>query len=1051
LLKQNLINQRIISNWHNCYSFGNGVESNRIRDNYNQTYISNGVKASTTLSENYKQERRKYSLIYSGIYNSTSGVNSLNQFVAAEKITKEINPTYGSIQKLKAGWGGSGDLIALCEDRILKILANKDALFNADGDTNVTATNRVLGTATPYSGEYGISTNPESFASESYRAYFTDKVRGSVMRLSRDGLTAISDAGMKDWFRDNLKLNDKLVGSYDDKKDEYNLSLPSTNDGGGKSVTYKENVRGWVSFKSFVTLNGISCANEYYTFKDGDLFKHNHDVPGNRNTFYGVYTNTTFNVILNEAPGSVKSFYTLNYEGSKSRVVLNVSDGDYYNLTPRPGWYVDNIFTNKEEGSLLEFIEKEGKWFNYIRGKDISYDANSNIILNSDGNSLFDQSSFAIQGLGAVGGVSPPLTIYGCTNPLATNYSAVATIDDGSCIMPQAVAGCTMSTADNYDPTATIDNGNCQWGGCTDPAAINYVGFPGEAQTYVANPGYGIYDDGSCGGYVLGCTDVNAQNYDATATVDDGSCIPHVYGCLGIQDPATGQVLVAATEATNYNPNATMDDGSCIWSYCNIAADANGDAIDPTNIADNVSQWTGYVFTSGYYTANDCISGGCLADPTAPNYGCFPGNTAYPCNDPVLWDDGSCNAPISGCTDATACNYDPTATLDDGSCIYPDGCTDPTASNYDPNATVDDGSCIACVYGCTDANATNYDATATCDDGSCIPFTYGCMDPTAVNYNPSVSSDDGSCEYTGCTDPTADNYDSAATIDDGSCTYNPGCTDPTASNYDPSADIDDGSCTYIYGCTDPSYIEYNASATIDDGSCSTLIVTGCTDPTAFNYDPTANVDDGSCVPVILGCMDPAALNYNFTNTTNPNEGGPIPNTDNGHCFYTCPTYTWTDPDTGVTSPPHIGTLNNPIIISGAGNMTTSVSFYLGHPNVDVCSPDCYPYANPPGLPVYNLWVSNIVNAQGEDILAPGWHPNYAPYIGNDYLTMAAAGGGISWWGIPAGTYTFEFNDVWGCPVFGPHTHTIVNSPGCTDPSASNYCNSCNVDDGSCIP
>ena len=821
LLKQNLINQRIISNWHNCYSFGNGVESNRIRDNYNQTYISNGVKASTTLSENYKQERRKYSLIYSGIYNSTSGVNSLNQFVAAEKITKEINPTYGSIQKLKAGWGGSGDLIALCEDRILKILANKDALFNADGDTNVTATNRVLGTATPYSGEYGISTNPESFASESYRAYFTDKVRGSVMRLSRDGLTAISDAGMKDWFRDNLKLNDKLVGSYDDKKDEYNLSLPSTNDGGGKSVTYKENVRGWVSFKSFVTLNGISCANEYYTFKDGDLFKHNHDVPGNRNTFYGVYTNTTFNVILNEAPGSVKSFYTLNYEGSKSRVVLNVSDEDYYNLTPRPGWYVDNIFTNKEEGSLLEFVEKEGKWFNYIRGKDISYDINSNIILNSDGNSLFDQSSFAIQGLGAVGGVSPPLTIYGCTNPLATNYSAVATIDDGSCIMPQAVAGCTMSTADNYDPTATIDNGECEWEGCTDPAAINYVGFPAEAQTYVANPGFGILDDGSCGGYVLGCTDVNAQNYDATATVDDGSCIPHVYGCLGIQDPATGVVLVAATEATNYNPNATMDDGSCIWSYCNIAADANGDAIDPTNIADNVSQWTGYVFTSGYYTANDCISGGCLADPTAPNYGCFPGNTAYPCNDPVLWDDGSCNAPISGCTDATACNYDATATVDDGSCIYPDGCTDPTAVNYDATALCDDGSCIPCAYGCMDATACNYDATATCDDGSC---DYSCI---------------------GCTDPTASNYDPNATVDDGSCiacVY--GCTDSTQQNYDATATCDDGSCIpFTYGCMDPNAVNYNPSVSSDDGSCE---YTGCTDPTADNYDPAATIDDSSC-------------------------------------------------------------------------------------------------------------------------------------------------------------------------------------------------------------
>ena len=38
------------------------------------------------------------------------------------------------------------------------------------------------------------------------------------MRLSKDGLTPISNHGMKDWFRDNLKLSNKIIGSYDDRK-----------------------------------------------------------------------------------------------------------------------------------------------------------------------------------------------------------------------------------------------------------------------------------------------------------------------------------------------------------------------------------------------------------------------------------------------------------------------------------------------------------------------------------------------------------------------------------------------------------------------------------------------------------------------------------------------------------------------------------------------------------------------------------------------------------------------------------------------------------------
>ncbi|MEC8362128.1 MAG: M43 family zinc metalloprotease, partial [Bacteroidota bacterium] len=86
-----------------------------------------------------------------------------------------------------------------------------------------------------------------------------------------------------------------------------------------------------------------------------------------------------------------------------------------------------------------------------------------------------------------------------------------------------------------------------------------------------------------------------------------------------------------------------------------------------------------------------------------------------------------------GCTDATACNYDADATLDDGSCDFDcTGCTDPTSCNYDPTATQDDGSCAvnddcgvcggdnSTCSGCTDSNACNYDATATVDDGSCI-------------------------------------------------------------------------------------------------------------------------------------------------------------------------------------------------------------------------------------------------------------------------------------------------------------------------------------------
>jgi len=358
-------------NYYNCYSFSNGVESNRIRDNYNTSFISKGVRVSSVL-DSYKQERREYGLIYSGIYNSMSGMNNLNQFIQAEKITKDINPIYSSIQKLHSRSTADGDLITICEDRVLKILANKDAVFNADGNINLTSTNNVLGQAIPYAGEFGISKNPESFAAYSYRAYFTDKVRGAVLRLSKDGLTPISEVGMKDWFRDNLKISENVVGSYDERQGEYNLKLDPRTSSTAVVVSYSEKNKGWNSFKNFGEMEQAnSMGNDYFTFVGGKAWIHH--APADlvdSNTFYGNYYNSSINVLLNDSPSAVKSFKTIGYEGS---LPLATNGGymleiPYQQTTVSEGWFVGQMQTNLELSQNIYFTEKEGKYFSNVKG-----------------------------------------------------------------------------------------------------------------------------------------------------------------------------------------------------------------------------------------------------------------------------------------------------------------------------------------------------------------------------------------------------------------------------------------------------------------------------------------------------------------------------------------------------------------------------------------------------------------------------------------------------------------------------------------------------------
>ena len=389
--------------WFNCYIYGQGVESNRIRDDYNAPFIDKGPKVSTVLDAPYSAERRGSGFIFSQIYNSTSGINRLNQFIQAEPITKDLNPIHGTIQKLHAR---DTDLISLCEDKCFRILANKDALFNADGNANLTSNQAVLGQAVPYAGEFGISKNPESFASYGFRSYFSDKNRGAVIRLSADGITNIAEKGMSSFFADNLRTTTKVIGSYDDDKDIYNLTLnnlssywqkrlsldadyqldPDCEDAPyslvpNTTVSFKEGVDGWTSRKDFIQESGVTLNNNYYTFKNGRVWLHG--VNTLHNNFYGVQYDSSFNVVFNEMPQVVKGFSTLNYTGTASRILeyeglnekwYSIAEVNANQIIPtasqikKHGWYTSFIRTDLEAGKIKEFQKKEGKYFNYIKG-----------------------------------------------------------------------------------------------------------------------------------------------------------------------------------------------------------------------------------------------------------------------------------------------------------------------------------------------------------------------------------------------------------------------------------------------------------------------------------------------------------------------------------------------------------------------------------------------------------------------------------------------------------------------------------------------------------
>lgn len=270
-----------------------------------------------------------------------------------------------------------------------------------------------------------------------------------------------------------------------------------------KTLSFSENSLGWVSFKSFLPESGVSLNNNYYTFKNGDMYKHHANET--RNFFYGLQYDSSIDVLFNDVSEAVKSFSTISYEGSQARYNSVKTDegglttGEYYNLNPRDGWYVSNVVTDLQTCDYLEFKNKEGKYFTHVKGDTTSL-------------SNLDEKEFSVQGIGILeevdfesddqGPVQTCLDIYpiavcnevyGCTNPEATNYDPTATIDDGSCEIGKG--GCTDVLAINWDSTATFDDGSCEYVayGCQDPTATNYdptanADDPEDPCTYSCDP-----------------------------------------------------------------------------------------------------------------------------------------------------------------------------------------------------------------------------------------------------------------------------------------------------------------------------------------------------------------------------------------------------------------------------------------------------------------------------------------------------------------------------------------------------------------------------------
>ena len=366
------------------------IEEARIRGGYNNTTVDFGVKA--YLAEDFRlQQNRFNSMTYSGVFNSRTGVNNTNQFPIGEDITRSVDPADGSIQKLYAE---DTNLIIFQEQKVSRALIDKDAIYSAEGTPMTTSGIQVIGQIQAYAGNYGISTNPESFAVYGYRKYFADKNQNAILRLSQDGITEISAYGMIGYFRDNLALiseESKIYGGWDIHNKQYVVSMQPKGSDYYQTVSFDEDSNGWTSTFSYKPDFILNLRNNYYTLKNGNIWLHYAEPQTNSINycnFYGVQYNSSVKLVLNPEASMCKNFNTLNYEGSS-------------------GWILDSIYSDSDIGLPISatidassLAALEGQLFsNSFKRKENKYFGNLvNNTASAFGEVIYGQSVNGIKG-----------------------------------------------------------------------------------------------------------------------------------------------------------------------------------------------------------------------------------------------------------------------------------------------------------------------------------------------------------------------------------------------------------------------------------------------------------------------------------------------------------------------------------------------------------------------------------------------------------------------------------------------------------------------------
>lgn len=298
--------------WFNCFSFGNGVESYKIRDEFNSKSLSLGIRISSVLSEKYTEQIVKTGIAWSDIYKKSYNINGLSDFNLSDVNYIELDISDGDVQKMVSL---NGNIIVFQSDSIGVLPYNKNIIQGTDNGKVVGISKDVLDKKSYRSygsGLHGVSDSPESIVVHGDRIYAADKQRGDLIRLSRNGITTINQNGLEHDFSNEMiaNKNNLLVAGYDPKHGEYILSLPNSNN----LLVWKEKSKGFPNYYQVSPDYILGANNNLFMWKDGVMYKT--DETNSRNSMLGSRLVSKIVFFQNISPDKTKVLHSISLESS---------------------------------------------------------------------------------------------------------------------------------------------------------------------------------------------------------------------------------------------------------------------------------------------------------------------------------------------------------------------------------------------------------------------------------------------------------------------------------------------------------------------------------------------------------------------------------------------------------------------------------------------------------------------------------------------------------------------------------------------------------------